>query len=127
MTNTITDIKREFIDGVAAITFKVAGEANLEWLDDDNHNLLISNGDSHLSINGNFSDEIYDDIVKQLEEWLEENPVKIEWSENNGFHGGFMDGGSYDTLAEAEAALEGVKAEFFCMRRLCPIDLACFY
>lgn len=39
--------------------------------------------------------------------------MKIEWSENNGFHGGFMDGGSYDTLAEAEAALEGVKAEFF--------------
>nr|WP_312196565.1 hypothetical protein [Brucella anthropi] len=66
----VTDIKREFIDGVAALTFKVAGEANLEWLDEDDHNLLTSNGDSHLSTNGNFSDEVHKAIVEQLEEWL---------------------------------------------------------
>jgi len=72
----VTDIKREFIEGSAALTFKVAGEDHLEWLDDEDHNFLINNlGDSHLSINGNFSDEIYDAIVKQLKEWLAENPI----------------------------------------------------
>lgn len=73
----VTDIKREFIEGSAALTFNVAGEENLEWLDADDHNFLVNNlGDSHLMINGNFSDEIYDAIVKQLKEWLAENPIE---------------------------------------------------
>jgi len=77
MTTTITNIKREFIEGSAALTFNVAGEENLEWLDADDHNFLVNNlGDSHLMINGNFSDEIYDAIVKQLKEWLAENPIE---------------------------------------------------
>jgi len=75
MTNTITDIKREFIDGAAALTFNVAGEAHLEWLDDDDYNLLISNGDSHLSTNSGLSEDIQDAIIEQLEEWLAENPI----------------------------------------------------
>ena len=75
MTKTITDIKREFIDGVAALTFKVAGEANLEWLDDDDHNSLTSNGDSHLSTNSGLSEDIQESVIEQLEEWLAENPI----------------------------------------------------
>jgi len=110
MTNTITNIRREFIDDAAALVFDLGGEQNCEWLDKDDHNML-TDSDSHLITN--FSHLELDGVFEQLNEWLEENPVKIEWSENNGFHGGFMDGGSYYTLTEAEAALEGVKAEFF--------------
>ncbi|MDH0123320.1 hypothetical protein ABE562_04980 [Brucella intermedia] len=64
----VTDIRRAFLDGTAALVFKLGGSETCEWLETDDHNALTS-----------------DDS---------------------------MDGGSYDTLAEAEAALESVKAEF---------------
>lgn len=72
----VTDIKREFIDGTAALTFNVSGEAHLEWLDDDDHNSLTSNGDSHLSTNSGLSEDIQESVIEQLEDWLAENPVE---------------------------------------------------
>ncbi len=104
----VSDIRREFIDGTAALVFKLGGLQTCEWLETDDHNSLTSS-DSHLDTNFGHLD--LDVINEILTDWLAENPVKIEWSENKGFHGGFMDGGSYDTLAEAEAALDGVSAE----------------
>ncbi|ERI12535.1 hypothetical protein O206_11125 [Ochrobactrum sp. EGD-AQ16] len=102
----VSDIRREFLDGTAALVFKLGGSETCEWLEADDHNAL-TNSDSHLSCNhGSLNLEV---INEELNDWLEENPVKIEWVKGNDN----MDGGSYDTLAEAEAALEGVKAEFF--------------
>lgn len=102
----VTDIRREFLDGAAALVFKLGGSETCEWLETDDHNALTSN-DSHLITNhGYLNVEV---INEELNDWLAENPVKIEWAKGNDS----MDGGSYDTLAEAEAALEGVKADFF--------------
>ncbi|WP_343314062.1 hypothetical protein AAIB41_02640 [Brucella sp. BE17] len=104
----VTDIRRDFVDGTAALVFNLGGEKSCEWLEVDDHNSLTSS-DSHLGCNHSYLNL---DVIKDaLNSWLAENPVKIEWSENKGFHGGFMDGGSYDTLAEAQAALESVRAE----------------
>ncbi|MGQ5718833.1 hypothetical protein [Pseudochrobactrum asaccharolyticum] len=106
----ISDVRRGLIDNTPAVLFKVNGEENCEWLDDENH-MLLANRDSHLSVNGNLSEEGRSRVFEQLKDWLSENPITVEWSENKGFHG-FVDGGTYDTLAEAEAGLEDFKKEF---------------
>lgn len=100
----VTDIRRDFVDGTAALVFNLGGEKTCEWLEIDNHNSL-TNSDSHLGCNHSYLN--LDVINDALNEWLSENPVKIEWSKGNDS----MDGGSYDTLAEAQAALESVRAE----------------
>lgn len=104
----VKNIRRGFIDTTPALLFTVNGQETCEWLENDDHNALTSN-DSHL-------DTIYTvdavaDITSKLEDWLSENPIKIEWSENNGFHGGFIDGGTFDTLAEAEEEMGNFKKE----------------
>lgn len=105
----VTDIRRGLIDNTPALLFKLADEETCEWLDEENH-MLLANRDSHLSVNGNLSEEGRSRVFEQLKDWLSENPITVEWSENKGFHG-FVDGGTYDTLAEAEAGLEDFKNE----------------
>jgi hypothetical protein len=102
----VTDIRREFVDGTAALVFKVGDVETCEWLETDDHNSL-TNSDSHLDTNFGHLD--LDVVNEALNDWLDENPVKIEWSKGNDS----IDGGSFDTFAEAEEALEDVKAEFF--------------
>lgn len=102
----VTNIRREILDGTAALVFDRGGSQTCEWLETDDHNALTSN-DSHLICNHRGLN--LDVINEELNDWLAENPVKIEWVKGNDS----MDGGSYDTLAEAEAALESVKSEFF--------------
>jgi len=103
----VTDIRRGLIDNTPALLFKVDGQDLCEWLDDNSHTALEGTYSNlryncrHLFLDREF-------VENELKEWLAENPVKIEWAKGNDS----MDGGSYDTLAEAEAALESVKAEF---------------
>lgn len=104
----VTDIRRGLIDNAPALLFKVDGQDLYEWLDDNSHTAL---DDTYSNLRYNcrhlFLDREF--IFNELKEWLSDNPVKIEWVNGNDS----IDGGSYDTLAEAEAALESVKAEFF--------------
>lgn len=106
----IKNMKRELIDGAAAITFEYDGQKYLEWLDIDNENMLTMI-DSHLEANARHLN--LEAVVEELEDWLHDNPIKIEWvrSVRRDIFDGSMSGGEYDTLAQAKASLEGVKSE----------------
>lgn len=102
----VSDLRREFVDGTAALVFKLGGSETCEWLETEDHNALTSS-DSHLDTNFHHLD--LDVVNEALNDWLAENPVKIEWVKGNDS----MDGGFYDTREEAEVALESIKTEFF--------------
>ncbi|MPR60643.1 hypothetical protein D7027_02195 [Ochrobactrum intermedium] len=104
-TPDVTDIRRGFVDNSAALLFKINGVDWIEWLDDDNHNHLES---THTHLDSQYAGD-HEEVWAQLKEWLADNKVLVEWSNGQAS----MLGGEFDTLAEAEAALESVKSEFF--------------